>query len=279
MKGTTASRAAARRPPPHLNSRSAPQLPAFVDDAARLLDLKATTRALRPGHELVSEGRRCASVSLITDGAAIRYRILRDGQRQILNILLPGDFAGMIACRFKSAPYSVKTLMPASVATIPLPRLVGLLDSHPRLAAQLFWRSACEATMLAEHLIAVGRRPARERLAHFLLELLVRLQTVGLADARSYRLPLTQEMVADALGLSIPYLNRILRDLRDDGLVRVKDQMLVIEDLDALSALADFEHGYLRPLSVADLLPGAPPAGRPGMPGMLAGKDLETFSG
>ncbi|HTT79563.1 MAG TPA: Crp/Fnr family transcriptional regulator [Stellaceae bacterium] len=275
MKGATASVAAAQQAPPHLNSRFPAKLPAVVNEAVRLLDLQAAIRPLRAGHELVSEGRRCASVSLITDGAAIRYRILRDGQRQILNVLLPGDFAGLISCRFENAPYSIKTLTPASVATIPLPRLVGLLDSHPRLAARLFWRSACEATMLAERLIAVGRRPARERVAHFLMELLVRLQTVGLADERSYRLPLTQEMVADMLGLSIPYLNRILRDLRDDGLVRVKGQMLVIDDLDELAAVADFEHGYLRPLSVADLLPGAPAA----RPALSAGKDSETFFG
>ncbi len=275
MKGATALKAAAQRPPPHLTPRSPPQLPAVVTEAARLLDLTAVTRTLRPGHELVSEGRRCATVSLIIEGAALRYRILRDGQRQILNILLPGDFAGVVSCRFENAPYSIKTLTLASVATIPLPRLVGLLDSHPRLAAQLFWRSACELTMLAERLIAVGRRPARERVAHFLMELLVRLQMVGLADERSYRLPLTQEMVADTLGLSIPYLNRILRDLRDEGLVRVKNQMLIIDDLRELSAVADFEQGYLRPLSIADLLRGAP-TGRPGIP---AGKDLESFSG
>jgi CRP-like cAMP-binding protein len=258
MKGATASNAAPQRSPPYLGAQFEPRLPAAVTEAARLLDLPAVTRTLRPGHELVSEGRRCSTVSLISEGTAISYRILRDGQRQILNVLLPGDFAGMISCRFDNAPYSIKTLTLASVATIPLPRLVALLESHPRLAARLFWRSACEVTMLAERLSAVGRRPARERVAHFLMELLVRLQTVGLADERSYRLPLTQEMVADALGLSIPYLNRILHELREDGLVRMKGNMLIIDKLDDLASLADFEHGYLQPLSVADLLPGAP---------------------
>jgi len=258
----------------HLNRRLTPSLPELAREAVLLLDLKAVSRALRPGQEIISEGRRCSAVFLITEGIAIRYRILRDGQRQILSVLLPGDFAGIISCRFASAPYSIKTLTHATVAPIPVSRLVGLFDSHPRLAAQLLWRASCESTILAEHLIAVGRRSARERVAHFLLELLVRLQAVGLADERSYRLPLTQEMIGDAVGLSVPYLNRVLHELRDEGLVRIKDQIVSIDDVEELSALADFERSYLRPLSLADLLSesGHPNGPRRGV------KELETFS-
>jgi CRP-like cAMP-binding protein len=111
-----------------------------------------------------------------------------------------------------------------------------------------------ESTILAERLIALGRRSALERVAHFLLELLTRLQDLGLADQRSFRLPLTQEMISDALGLSIPYLNRVLQQLRRDGLVTMKDQTVTIENIEELSALADFEHNYLRPLSILELL-------------------------
>jgi len=77
---------------------------------------------------------------------------------------------------------------------------------------------------------------------------------LGLAGERSYRLPLTQETISDALGLSIPYVNRVLRQLRRDGLVTIKDQLVVIEKIDELSVLADFEHTYLKPLSLAELL-------------------------
>jgi CRP-like cAMP-binding protein len=111
-----------------------------------------------------------------------------------------------------------------------------------------------ESTILAERLIALGRRSALERVAHFLLELLTRLQDLGLADQRAFRLPLTQEMISDALGLSIPYLNRVLQQLRRDGLVTMKDQTVTIENIEELSALADFEHNYLRPLSILELL-------------------------
>src|SRR5205085_4814309 len=104
---------------------------------------------------------------------------------------------------------------------------------------------SCETAMYAEHLIDVGRRSAIERVAHFLLELLVRLQAIGLADERSYRMPLTQELIGDALGLSVPHVNRTLRQLREDGLVSLDEHIVAIHEIEALAALADFEKGYL----------------------------------
>lgn len=226
-----------------------------------LLDFDTVSRTVRPGREIVSEGRPCSSVFLLTEGIAIRYRILRDGQRQILNFLLPGDFAGITSCRFESALFSIKTLTDTSLRPIPLQRLLALFETHPRLAAKLFWSFACEAAILGEHLIAIGRRSATERVAHFLLELLVRLQERGLAEERSYRLPLTQELISDALGLSLPYVNRVLAKLRTDGLVRIKDKLVVIDNIEELAAVADFESGYLRPLSIGDLLTPSAAAG------------------
>lgn len=226
-----------------------------IDDIVARLDLKAASRVVQAGTEIVSEGRRCNSVFLIADGIAIRYRILRDGQRQIVSFLLPGDFAGVTSCRFENALYTIKTLSSATILPIPLSRLIALLDSDPRLAADLLWSFSCDTAILAERLITVGRRSAQERIAHLLLELFNRLRLVGLADDRSYRLPLTQEMISDALGLSIPYVNRVLHQLRDAGLVRIRDQLVIFENLDELSALADFDHTYLKPRSIAELLP------------------------
>jgi CRP-like cAMP-binding protein len=108
--------------------------------------------------------------------------------------------------------------------------------------------------MYAEHLIDVGRRSALERVAHFLLELLTRLQIIGLADDRSFRMPLTQELIGDALGLSVPHVNRTLRHLRDDELVSIEEHIVIIKDVEALSALADFERSYLDPFRLPDTL-------------------------
>jgi CRP-like cAMP-binding protein len=247
------SAAAPSRPKVILNQKLSPALPPVAKELVDLLDLQAVSRAVRPGQEIVSEGKRCSAIFLITEGIALRYRILRDGRRQIFDFLFPGDFAGVTSCRFDSALYSIKTLTQATIAPIPLPKLIGLFDTHPRLAAKLFWGFACESAICAEHIIAVGRRSALERVARLLLELLTRLQAIGLADERSYRLPLTQEMISDALGLSIPYVNRVLHQLRDAGLVRIRDQLVVIENMGELAALAGFEHTYLRPRSIAEL--------------------------
>jgi CRP-like cAMP-binding protein len=246
--------AAPARPKVRLNRRLSATLPPVAAEAATLLGLKSASRTVGPGHEIVTEGRRCAGLFLLSEGVAIRYRILRDGQRQIVNFLLPGDFAGVTSCRFDVALYSVKMLTHGAMSPIPLSRLLGLLDSHPRHAAQLFWGFAAETAILAEHLIAVGRLTATERIAHLLLELHARLQFVGLADECSYHLPLTQEMIGDALGLSIPYVNKVLQQLRHDGLVTLRDRFVVIENMTELAAMADFEHTYLKPLSIADLL-------------------------
>lgn len=229
-----------------------PSLPLVSQEAVKLFDLNAVSQKVRSGQEIISEGRRCPAVFLIIEGVAIRYRMLRDGQRQILNVVLPGDFAGMISCRYEKALYSTRTLTPAVIAPITVQQLVDLFDSHPRLAARLFWNFSCESTILAERLIAVGRRTARARVAHFLLELLVRLRAIGLADERSYRLPLTQEMIGDALGLSIPYLNRVLHELRDEGLVQIRDQFVHIDDVEELTAIADFEHTHFYPAVIAN---------------------------
>jgi CRP-like cAMP-binding protein len=214
-------------------------------EAEQLLDLQSSLRRVARGREMVVEGRKYDGLLILLDGIALRYRLLNDGRRQILNIILPGDLIGFPGCFFESALYSITALSDCVVSPVSFSRLLGLFESHPRLGAAIFWSLSCEAAMYAEHLIGVGRRSALERIAHFLLEMLMRLQTVGLADECSYRLPLTQELLADALGLSLQYVNQTLRELREEGLVTVDRQQVTITDLDGLTALADFQRTYI----------------------------------
>jgi CRP-like cAMP-binding protein len=228
-------------------------LPRLATDLANLLDLKATQRSIGPGKDIVTEGKLCAVVFLVTEGAAIRYRLLRNGQRIIFKLLLPGDFAGLTSCRFSTAQFSVKTLTNSIIHRIPVSWLACLSETNPQLAARLFWSSAAETAMLAEHMIAVSRRSAPERVAHFLLELLTRLQLLGLVDGDMFWFPLTQEIIADALSLSVPYVNRILQQLRDEGLVHIKNKRIHIQNVEELTALADFKKDYLRPRPIAEI--------------------------
>ena len=237
-----------------LTSRLAGLVPLLPEEVAALAALQAARRPVARNREIIRAGRTYDGVFVLIEGAAIRYRVLRDGRRQVLNVVLPGDFIGFPACFFEAALYSITALSDAVVSWIPFANLFALFHHHPRLGATLFCSFSCEAAMYAEHLIDVGRRSALERVAHFLLELLTRLQAIGLADERSYRMPLTQELIGDALGLSVPHVNRTLRQLREDGLVSIDGQIVAIRDIEALAALADFEKGYLSRFRIGELL-------------------------
>ena len=228
-----------------------------------LRELQSGGRRIGRGREIVAEGRKYDALMILLDGAALRYRVLNDGRRQVLNIVLPGDLIGYPGCFFENALYTIAALGECTVSAVPFARFLHLFETHTRLGAAIFWLLSCETAMYAEHLIGVGRRSALERVAHFLLEMLVRLQAIGLADESSYRLPLTQELIADALGLSVQYVNQTLRQLREEGLVNIERQRVTILNLDGLAALADFERSYISRSRFAELAaenwPGAQP--------------------
>lgn len=228
-----------------------------------LEDLQSSARVVRHSREIIGQGRRYDGLLVMMEGIALRYRILRDGRRQVLNIALPGDVIGFPACFFERAQYAVSALTDTKLSCIPFRTLAGLFQNYPRLAAAVFWSFAAEAAIDVEHLTDVGRRTALERVAHFLLELLVRFQSIGRGDARSFPMPLTQELLADALGLSVPHVNRTLRQLRDDDLVRIEAHRVVVNDVDALSALADFDQTYVGRIRRLDLFD---PVGEDGVP-------------
>ena len=221
-------------------------------EAAVLGEFQASPRRVARGREIIIEGRKYDGLLTLLGGAAVRYRVLPDGRRQVLNVVLPGDFIGFPGCFFENALYSIAALDDCTVSPVSFARFLGLIETHPRLAAAIFWSLSCEAAMYAEHLIGVGRRSALERVAHFLLEMLTRLQAIGLADESSYRLPLTQEIVADALGLSVQYVNQTLRQLREAKLASVERQQVTILDFDALATLADFERTYINRFRMAE---------------------------
>ena len=224
------------------------------DEVTLLQGLQSMTRLVRRNREIVTQGRKYDALFVMIDGISIRYRILRDGRRQILNIALPGDFVGFPACFFDRALYPISALTDVVVAPISFAVLINLFERHPHLAAAIFWSFSSEAAIYSERLTDIGRRTALERVAHFLLELLTRFQLIGLADECSFPMPLTQELLGDALSLSLPHVNRTLRQLREDGLVSIEAHQVFIKDVEALSALGDFEKSYLSRFRMPDPL-------------------------
>jgi CRP-like cAMP-binding protein len=179
---------------------------------------------------------------------------LPDGKRQLLNFGLPGNLIGFPASFFENAVNATGSLTEVVVATVPFEKLYDLFAKFPRIAIALYWMAAREAAIYGERIVNIGRRSAYERLAHLILELLTRLRSVGLAEELSYPLPLTQELMADVLGLSGPHVSRMLRLMREEGLVSIEGHRLIVMDLELLTVLAGFEGDYL----ARSRIPGLP---------------------
>lgn len=206
-----------------------------------LEEMQSRFEVVRSGIDIMSAGHGYRCLFVLSQGTAIRYKVLHDGRRQILNLVLPGDLIGFPGGLFDKSLYSIAAVDDAVVCPVPFDVLFNLFRSHPRLATAVFWQVGHESALFAEHLVGVGRRSAYERVAHLLLEFLTRLQEAGLAGERSCALPMTQELMADSLGLSVPHVNRTLRRLREDGLISLKGAHLTCLDVAALSRLAGFD--------------------------------------
>lgn len=219
-----------------------------------LQDLQSGRRRVRRHRDIVSEGRKYDVIFVLVEGFAVRRRVLKNGGCQILNVALPGDLIGFPGCFFDSALYSVNALTDTVISPVPHATIAGLFRDSPQLAAKIFWSFACEAAIYTERLVDIGRRSALERVAHFLLELHARLEIIGRVEGGSFPMPFTQELIGDALGLSVPHVNRTLRQLRSDDLLVIEHQQAVIKDIEGLSALAGFHRAYLGKSSMPEAL-------------------------
>lgn len=197
--------------------------------------------------DILVESESSSNAYLLQSGWAIRYKVVPNGGRQIISFLLPGDIFGFRESLFELSDDSVQALTPVTVHRIPAEKIAEVCDSHTNLTLALTWARAREHAILTEHIVRLGRRNAYERLGHLLLELLHRLQLVDKAGSNDYFLPLTQEILADTLGLSIVHVNRTLRKLRNDRMIELdpKTRRLRILDQDALAAVTGYDQSFL----------------------------------
>jgi len=202
-------------------------------------------RRLAPREDLIREGDKPRHVNLILEGWACRYKTLEDGRRQITAFLVPGDMCDMRMFILKEMDHSIAALTPLRLAEIPGDIILELSDNHPRLGRALWWSSLVEEAITREWVTNLGQREAIERLSHLFCELYLRLKGAGVADAPSFELPVTQEQLGDAAGLSTVHVNRTLQEMREQGLIVLKGKVLTILDLDALSTVALFNPNYL----------------------------------
>ena len=223
-----------------------------ADDFNTLNGLLSPGETIQPGRLLVIEGENLSKVLLLTKGWAIRYKSIPDGRRQILNFLLPGDIVGFFSLLFKNAEYGVETLTQVTTSSFTPVQLLEAFKEAPRLAVSLSWLAGQDERQLDEQIMRIGRRNAVERMAHLFIELHYRLFQAGITDKDAQRFPLTQNILADTLGMSHVHANRSFKTLARNGLVSLHDGVIVLLKPAALAEVANFDGSYLeqQPLPV-----------------------------
>jgi CRP-like cAMP-binding protein len=215
---------------------------------------------------IIRQGEGYRHLYLIESGWVLRARHLPDGTRQIVNVAIPGDFLCFNAALFNSSDFDLTAKTNVSAFRFERVAVGDLFKQYPELAVALAWTNAHEEAMLAERVVSLGRRNARERMAHVLCELEARLhivsapppapvQQAGERGAGVLAIPLTQEDFADLLGMSPIHVNRTLRSLAGAALVHYKVGQVQILDLEGLARIAGFDKGYLHFTQRSDVLP------------------------
>ena len=219
-----------------------------AEDFKRLEKILGDERRVKKRDDLIVIGSEYRNLCFVKDGSAIRYKLLRNGKRQILNVILPGDVIGFPVSFFDRSIYSVVAVTELTLNVCSLDSYVQLCYERAQFGLVLSWLAAQEAAIYAEHVVDIGRRTPVERLAHFLLETHARLRSVSRAEERSFELAFSQEVMADALGLSVPHLNRTMQRLRGEGLITTRFSLVELTDIDGLQTIAHYQPLDLTPI-------------------------------
>jgi CRP-like cAMP-binding protein len=231
------------------DSPFARKLSAFVrlsdGDLTAISDLYRRRRRFAVGADMIHQGQTDQSAYVLASGWASSYKLLPGGTRQVVDIQIPGDFLGLRSVLFRTSDHNVEPITLVHASEVKQRDLLNAFAKTPRLATAVLWAASRDEAMVVEHLVDLGRRSSTERMAHFLLELGARLRLVGLGDRTGYLCPLSQYILADALGLSAVHVNRVLRELREEGLVTFQRGRVVFDDYDALVQFSGFDRAYL----------------------------------
>lgn len=201
-------------------------------------------RTFASRHDVIRAGDAPDFVHLMIEGWACRYAIVRGGGRQITALLMPGDFCDLHITILGQMDHSIGALGPARIAFINR-ALMDEVAQRPALTRALWWAGLVDEGVLRAWIVNLGRRNALERVAHLVCELHARAAAVGIIRDRRFALPLTQEDLGDALGLTPVHVNRVLRTLRESGLMTFTNHQIVVDDIVGLRKVGDFDSRYL----------------------------------
>ena len=215
------------------------------------VDIAALVSATRHGRpiggkvDLIREGDRPGPVFVMLEGWAFRYKILPNGARQIMAYLMPGDCCDLHVGLLAEMDHSIQTITQAKVATIERDEMDALMDAHPRIARAMYISQLVDEGTMRAWITSMGRRTSIERAAHLICELYVRARNIGLTSSSELSLPLSQLLLADALGMTPVHLNRVLKELKLQGAMTLQRGMLVVTNPEKLTSIAGFDENYL----------------------------------
>lgn len=215
------------------------------DERGAILSLPARTRTLGAGQDIVRDGNKPSQCCLIVEGWACRYKLLDEGRRQIFSFHIPGDIPDLQSLHLHTMDHSLGTMTRATLAFIPHEDMRELALRFPRLGGLLWRDTLIDAAIFREWMAGMGRKSAFGRIGHLFCELYVKLDAVGLASDNRCPLPITQGELADALGLSSVHVNRTLQEMRAQGLITLRSNVLVLNAWDELVRSSEFDPTYL----------------------------------
>ena len=195
--------------------------------------------------DIAREGENPTVIRLLVSGWACRYKDLPDGRRQIVGFFLPGDFCDLNIYILSELDHSIGALTAVRYYELQPQQFQAVIEERPKLLRALLWHEMVMAGIQREWLLSIGQRSPIERLGHLFVELYYRLKAVGLTTGTSFDLPITQNHLAEANGLSLVHMNRTVQEMRREGLIELSDRQLRIVDLDRLKRVSMFNDNYL----------------------------------
>ncbi|EAQ01533.1 probable transcriptional regulator, Crp/Fnr family protein [Pseudooceanicola batsensis HTCC2597] len=224
--------------------------PLDPEDLRRLDQVIADPFELDAREDLIQHGEDPQNVHLVLSGMVCRYKVLPNGKRAIVALMLPGDICDLHVAILGRMDHSIGTLTDCRLVKISRRTIDDLLDNHPRIRRALFWSTLVDEAILREWLVNMGRRRADQQMAHLFCEVHARLNAVD--RMHGALLPLTQEELADILGISSVHAQRVLSGLRKKELVTVQDSRVALPDIRRIREFAQFEGDYLHLGEAAD---------------------------
>lgn len=217
---------------------SAEEERAIRSAVSEVIDYPADKVVVRAGVELTT-------CTILVSGIMARFKDLKNGQRQITELHVSGDFTDLHSFTLKRLDHEVMTLSPCRVALLPHDRMRHITEEFPHLTRVYWFATNLDAAIHREWEVSLGRRTAIERMAHLFCELRTRLDIVGLVEDDRYSLPITQAELSECLGLTPIHVNRTLREIREMGFAEFRKGQVVIQDRAGLERLAGFDPSFL----------------------------------